>query len=64
MKPKSKSRRTFLLTAGVGGAGAAVAAAALREQPARNDAAVGTAPASDGYRISEHILKYYKTTEV
>jgi hypothetical protein len=63
MTPKAKSRRNFLVTAGVGGTGAAIAAAtAVRGVPTPKDAA--PAPEKDGYRLSEHIQKYYKTTEV
>jgi hypothetical protein len=63
MKTKSKSRRAFLV-AGVGGAGAAVAAVAMTRQA---EPGVPEAPATkdkDGYRVTEHIQKYYKTTEV
>jgi hypothetical protein len=63
MKPKSKSRRAFLLTAGVGGAGAAVAVATARNAESPAGVAV-TSPGKDGYRETEHIQKYYKTTEV
>jgi len=64
MKSKSKSRRAFLLTAGVGGAGAAVVAATAGKQ-ARNPLEVAVTPDTrDGYRETEHIQKYYKTTEV
>lgn len=59
---KPNTRRKFLLTAGLGSAGAVAAvatkgakvAAPERAQPAQGD----------GYRLSEHIQKYYKTTEV
>ena len=62
-RTKPTSRRNFLLAAGISGAG--VAAAVVT---ARNGSAPGKAvPAVDkpqGYHVSEHILKYYKTTEV
>ena len=60
---KPNTRRTFLLAAGLGGAGAVAAVATARTQPkgAVADAAAGQ---SDGYRASPHVLKYYKTTEV
>ncbi len=60
---KQNSRRKFLLNAGLGGAGvAAVAVAALQAATA----AQGGEPAARkrGYHVSEHILKYYKTTQV
>ncbi len=59
---KPNSRRNFLLAAGLGSAGAAVAVAT---------ASKGVAPAkpavvekTKGYHASEHIQKYYRTTEV
>jgi len=65
MKSKSKSRRAFLLTAGAGTAGAAVAIVAGRDPAAVVPGATAAAPgADDGYRVTEHIQKYYKTTEV
>ena len=64
MKSKSKSRRAFLLTAGAGTAGAAVAIVAGRK-PAEVAGATAAAPGTtDNYRVTEHIQKYYKTTEV
>jgi hypothetical protein len=59
-------RRKFLLAAGLGTAGVAAAVAiASKSQPAKAGAAV---PQEDNtrtaYRTSEHIQKYYKTTEV
>jgi hypothetical protein len=62
---KPNSRRKFLLTAGLGGAGAAAAAVAGRGI-ARGTGA-GEPSAADkprGYHVSEHVLKYYKTTQV
>jgi hypothetical protein len=62
VKPSTR-RRNFLLAAGLGGAGAvAVVAGALKPQQASKTAE--NAPAAQGYRATEHILKYYKTTEV
>lgn len=64
MKTKSTSRRKFLLAAGIGGAGT-IAAVATLKKPVK--AAGASSPAADepqGYRATEHILKYYKTTEV
>jgi hypothetical protein len=60
---KTTDRRKFLLAAGLGGAG--VAAAVAIAPKAKKAAAAAPQPAQgDGYRVSEHILKYYKTTEV
>lgn len=61
---KTTNRRNFLLAAGLGGAGAA---AALVTAQSKNEPAPGAEPAVDkasGYRLTEHIEKYYKTTEV
>jgi hypothetical protein len=64
MKTKSTSRRNFLLAAGIGGAGTIAAVATLRK-PAKVAGASSPAGAQpDGYRATEHVLKYYKTTEV
>ena len=60
---KPTHRRNFLLAAGLGSAGVAAAVVA-RGKPG---AAAKELPAVDrpsGYHLSEHILKYYKTTEV
>lgn len=59
---KPNSRRKFLLATSLGGAGAAAAVVAGRK------VAAGGAPAAvdqpRGYHVSEHVLKYYKTTQV
>jgi len=63
MKTTRTPRRNFLLAAGLGDAGAIAAVATAREPaPAAKDLAASAEP--QGYRASEHILKYYKTTEV
>ena len=65
MKTTKANRRRFLMAAGLGGAGA-VAAVVVRKQVVdapRNGAQAADTQAS-GYRITEHIEKYYKTTEV
>ena len=61
---KTTNRRKFLLAAGLGGAGAA---AAIVGSTSRTQAGKGEAPALEqvsGYRVTEHIEKYYKTTKV
>jgi hypothetical protein len=62
---RSNTRRNFLLAAGLGGAGtvAAVATARKKAAPAATQQASAADPAQ-GYRVTEHIAKYYKTTEV
>lgn len=64
MKAKSKSRRAFLLAAGAGGAGAVAAVVVTRPVGETLGAAKPVAEAGGGYRSTEHIQKYYKTTEV
>ena len=62
---KSTQRRNFLLAAGLGSAGvaAAIVAAGRKGKKVAAAAASGSENPS-GYRASEHVLKYYKTTEV
>jgi hypothetical protein len=60
---KSNSRRNFLLNAGLGGAGAAAAVVAGRKIASGGEAGAAT-DKPRGYHVSEHILKYYKTTQV
>lgn len=60
------ARRTFLVGAGVVAA-AGAAAVATRGQPAVAEAIANAEPAdpapdSQGYRVSAHIRKYYRTT--
>jgi hypothetical protein len=59
---KPTNRRKFLVAASLGSAGAAAAivtgAKATAESPSSPDAK------PSGYHVTEHILKYYKTTEV
>lgn len=62
-KPKV-DRRNFLITLGLGGAGA-VAGAVAGNQPQPAQPAANTAqPRSTAYRVSAHIRKYYRTTRV
>jgi len=60
---KANSRRKFLLATGVGGAGAAVAVMGGKKIAAGGEAAAAV-DKPRGYHVSEHILKYYKTTQV
>ena len=59
---KPSTRRNFLLAAGLGGAGVAAAVATARKAGVKGEAPAAAKPT--GYHVSEHILKYYKTTEV
>ena len=64
MKPtKLTNRRKFLMAAGLGTAGVAAAVVAPgQKQPAQGEAEASVQ--QDGYRVTAHIQKYYKTTEV
>jgi hypothetical protein len=59
---KPSSRRNFLVAAGLGGATAVAAVATARKVAGALDAP--GAAEKKGYHLSEHILKYYKTTQV
>jgi hypothetical protein len=59
---KPNTRRSFLLAASLGGAGAIAAVATARNKP--KVAGETAAEKTEGYRASPHVLKYYKTTEV
>jgi nitrous oxide reductase len=57
------SRRNFLLTVGAGGA--ATAAAIVGKNAATTPASAGKDKrATSGYKVSEHINNYYRTTKV
>lgn len=60
---KPSNRRNFLLAAGLGGAGVAAAVATGTKAPGRQKIAAAQNKPS-GYHVTEHIQKYYKTTEV
>lgn len=60
---KTTNRRNFLLAAGLGGAGVAAATVAGRKSAGR-DKLEQAAREPSGYRSTEHIEKYYKTTKV
>jgi hypothetical protein len=59
---KPHTRRNFLLAAGLGSAGAVAAVATKGAKVAAPQPP--EAKQGDGYRLSEHIQKYYKTAEV
>jgi nitrous oxide reductase len=57
------SRRNFLLTVGAGGA--ATAAAIVAKNAPTTPASAGTDKrATEGYKVSQHINNYYRTTKV
>jgi hypothetical protein len=61
---KPTNRRKFLVAASLGTAGAA--AAVVTGTKATNGESAAGAPEAQpsGYHVTEHILKYYKTTQV
>lgn len=61
---KPNTRRNFLLAAGLGTAGAAVAVATGTARKKVAEGPVGAAGKPTGYHASEHVLKYYETTKV
>ena len=64
MKPvKPTNRRKFLMAAGLGTAGVAAAVVTQGDKPDTQGEAQASAQPT-GYRLTEHIAKYYKTTEV
>jgi nitrous oxide reductase len=56
------SRRNFLLTMGAGGA--ATAAAIIGTKSPAPAAGKADKRATSGYKVSEHIENYYRTTKV
>ena len=61
---KTTNRRKFLLAAGLGSAGAVAAVVAKSPAVPKQASSVPGAAQPDGYHATEHIQKYYKTTEV
>lgn len=58
-------RRNFLLTATLGSAGAVAAAVTGGALPQAEAQAPATAEnAGRGYRVSEHVLNYYRSTRI
>lgn len=55
-------RRNFLVTASLGGVGAAAAAVAARSPAAVEPAPAQTVEKGSGYQLSDHVLHYYRTT--
>jgi hypothetical protein len=57
-------RRGFLLTLGVGGAGAAAIAVRGLSAPAALNVAAETVSDDGGYAATAHVQQYYKTTKL
>ncbi|HXS52309.1 MAG TPA: formate dehydrogenase [Usitatibacter sp.] len=64
MKTKSNTRRNFLLAASLGGAGAVAAVATGRKAAPAGAKQASAEDTAQGYRLTDHIKKYYGTTEV
>ena len=60
-QPASKSRRKFLRQASAAGGAAAVAATAPTAALAQGAEDRGSSPEPQGYRLTEHVLAYYKS---
>lgn len=63
-KTTNLKRRDFLLSVGLGSAGAAAAVIgckALIDKPVSTESKPGS---GKGYRLSEHVQRYYRTTRV
>lgn len=64
-KQTDVKRRNFLLTVGLGGAGAAAAVVGTRALVPDAGQAARPAPAPvKGYQLTEHVRNYYRTTRV
>ena len=61
---KPNNRRNFLVAAGLGGAGAVAAVATGRKAVPAGEKQAPAGDTAQGYRATDHIEKYYKTTEV
>lgn len=57
-------RRKFLTAVGLGGAAAAAAAVAARRGAERREPEPGAGRQDKGYQLTDHVRKYYRTTQV
>jgi hypothetical protein len=62
--PPALSRRTLFAGAGTAGAVAAAAALLPGTQADPSVAAAGSADPGEGYRLTEHVKRYYQTARV
>jgi len=58
------SRRHFLFAAGASGAAATVLVAGRKNGTGVHSAKAISPPAGNGYRVTEHVRNYYRTTKV
>ena len=63
-KAKTTNRRNFLLAAGLGSAGVAAAVVTAGKAVKKAEGVAPDAPEQTAYRETDHIRKYYKTTQV
>ena len=63
-RPKTLSRRNFLLAVGAGGAATAAAMVASRSPASKPEASSNGKRATRGYQSSEHTQNYYRTAKV
>ena len=64
-RPRPTQRRGFLLALGAGGLGAAaIAARSLTGNAPAAAAADAADSAGDGYRVTDHVKRYYQTTKI
>ncbi|WP_025916248.1 hypothetical protein [Herminiimonas sp. CN] len=58
------ARRTFLSGLGLAAAAGVAARISSRAPAGKALGAVATEPAGGGYRLTEHVKKYYRTTTI
>jgi len=58
------SRRHFLFAASAGGVAAAVVVAGRKDGIDVSPAKIKSPPIGNGYRVTEHVRNYYRTTKV
>jgi hypothetical protein len=65
MKKTDAKRRNFMLTLGLGGIAAAAAVLTGKSSHAAEAVETATQPADkQGYRLTEHIKHYYRSTRI
>jgi hypothetical protein len=64
MDKTKRSRRNFLVAVGAGSAATVAAVAANTVAPVTAEAPKNAAAKSSGYKVTEHIRSYYRTTLV
>ena len=62
--PASHGRRSFLFSAAGAGLAGAALATGLKQDGATPEAPESTAGQGKGYRLSEHVQRYYRSTRL